>query len=122
MSAKLSDFGLAKLLMQDQTRTFTALESYCWKSYAVVGVWTGIFLLKAIIEQWVYQCFQAGDIGILVGDEEVDLEQLERVVSVGLWCIQYEPSLRPSMKKVQLMLEGIVDVPLPLPASFFDEI
>ncbi|KAJ0097001.1 hypothetical protein Patl1_27798 [Pistacia atlantica] len=49
----------------------------------------------------------------VVRDEDVDKLQLERTVKVGLWCIQYEPSLRPSMKKVLLMLEDIVDIPLP---------
>ncbi|KAJ0096530.1 hypothetical protein Patl1_27814 [Pistacia atlantica] len=56
---------------------------------------------------------EAGQLGEVVRDEDVDKLQLERTVKVGLWCIQYEPSLRPSMKKVLLMLVDIVDIPLP---------
>ncbi|KAJ0096521.1 hypothetical protein Patl1_27266 [Pistacia atlantica] len=41
-------------------------------------------------------------------DEQVELKQLERMIKVALWCILDEPSLRPSMKKVLLMLEGTV--------------
>ncbi|KAJ0097808.1 hypothetical protein Patl1_27826 [Pistacia atlantica] len=47
------------------------------------------------------------------GDEKVDLKQLERMMKIALWCIIDEPSLRPSMKKVLLMLERTVDIPMP---------
>ena len=72
--AKISDFGLAKLLKPNQTNTFTgiqgtkgyvalewhrsqlvtikpmyiALKSYCWSLYVVESVWTGIFLKKKL--------------------------------------------------------------------------
>ncbi|XP_017972495.1 PREDICTED: G-type lectin S-receptor-like serine/threonine-protein kinase LECRK1 [Theobroma cacao] len=148
MCAKISDFGLAKLLMQDQTRTFTGIRGtrgYVapeWHKKVPITVKAdvysfGIVLLEiiccrrsvdcklseneAILEEWVYRCFETEDLGKLVGDrEEVDCKQLKRVLSIGLWCIQHEPSLRPSMKMVQLMLEETVDVPLPPPASFLD--
>jgi len=48
-----------------------------------------------------------------VSAKEVDKRQLERMVKVGLWCILDDPSLCPSIKKVLLMLEGIVDIPIP---------
>ena len=56
----------------------------------------------------------------LVKDEEVEKNMLENIVKVGLWCIQDDPSLRPSMKKVILMLEETVDIPAPplRPTSF----
>ncbi|KAG4203217.1 hypothetical protein ERO13_A05G387900v2 [Gossypium hirsutum] len=74
--AKISDFGLAKLLMGDHTRTFTVLDK-------------------------------------LVLGEEVDKKSLERMVMVALWCIQDEPALRPSIKTVVMMLEGITDICVP---------
>ncbi|CAN6678859.1 unnamed protein product [Malus baccata var. baccata] len=49
----------------------------------------------------------------VVGEQEVDTRQFERMIKVALWCIQDEPSLRPSMKKVLLMLEGTVEIPIP---------
>lgn len=69
---------------------------------------------QAILEEWVQNCFENGELWKLVGDgENVDMSQLERMVKVALWCLQEEPSLRPSMKSVLLMLEGILDVPSP---------
>ena len=48
-----------------------------------------------------------------------DREQLERFVMIAIWCIQEDPSLRPTMRKVMQMLEGIVDVPVPPSPSPF---
>ncbi|XVF61859.1 hypothetical protein PTKIN_Ptkin08bG0168000 [Pterospermum kingtungense] len=139
--AKIADFGLAKLLKPDQTKTFTGIRGT--KGYVApewhrklpvtvkVDVYSfGVVLLEiiccrrsvdwslgeeeAVLEEWVYQCFEAGELRKLIGDsEEVDEKQLERMVRVGLWCILDEPTLRPSMKKVLLMLEGTVEIPVP---------
>ncbi|XP_059431460.1 G-type lectin S-receptor-like serine/threonine-protein kinase LECRK3 [Corylus avellana] len=148
--AKISDFGLAKLLKQDQTKTFTGIRGtrgYVapeWHRKLPITVKAdvysyGIVLLEiiccrknvdcnlpekeAILEEWAYYCFETGDITKLLGDEKVDNKQAERMVKLGIWCIQDEPSLRPSMKKVLLMLEGTVDIPIPpSPASFLSAI
>ncbi|XP_059431465.1 G-type lectin S-receptor-like serine/threonine-protein kinase LECRK3 [Corylus avellana] len=148
--AKISDFGLAKLLKQDQTKTFTGIRGtrgYVapeWHRKLPITVKAdvysyGIVLLEiiccrknvdwnlpekeAILEEWAYHCFETGDITKLLGDEEVDKKQVERMVRLAIWCIQDEPSLRPSMKKVLLMLEGTVDIPIPpSPASFLSAI
>jgi hypothetical protein len=59
----------------------------------------------------------------LVGEEVAEKKQLDRMVKVGIWCTLDEPSLRPSMKKVLLMLEGTVEIPIPpSPTSFFTAI
>ncbi|XWS29411.1 hypothetical protein CRYUN_Cryun24cG0027300 [Craigia yunnanensis] len=146
--AKIADFGLAKLLKPDQTKTITGIRGtrgYVapeWHKKLPVTVKAdvysfGIVVLEiiccrrsvdwslheeeAVLEEWVYHCFQAGELQKLVEDaEEVDEKQLERMVRVGLWCILEEPTLRPSMKKVLLMLEGTVEIPVPpSPTSFF---
>ncbi|KAL3653401.1 hypothetical protein CASFOL_003082 [Castilleja foliolosa] len=148
--AKISDFGLAKLLKQDQTKTYTGIRGtrgYVapeWHRNQPVTVKAdvysyGIVLLEiiccrrsvdsslsedeAILEEWVYSCYEAGEIGKLVSDEEVDKRKLGRMVKIGIWCIQDEPSFRPSMKKVLLMLEGTVEIPVPpSPTSFFSSV
>ncbi|KAI3451494.1 hypothetical protein Pfo_008159 [Paulownia fortunei] len=148
--AKISDFGLAKLLKQDQTNTYTGIrgtKGYVapeWHQKQPVTVKAdvysfGIVLLEiiccrrsvdwnlsedeAILEEWVYNCYAAGELGNIMGNEIVDKRKLERMVKIGIWCIQDEPSLRPSMKKVLLMLEGTVDIPVPpSPTSFLSSI
>ena len=58
-----------------------------------------------------------------VSGKEVHKKQLERMVKVGLWCILDESSLRLLIKKVLLMLEGTVDIPIPpSPTSFLSTI
>ncbi|XP_031107144.1 G-type lectin S-receptor-like serine/threonine-protein kinase LECRK3 [Ipomoea triloba] len=148
--AKISDFGLAKHMKQDQTRTYTGVrgtKGYVapeWHRKMAVTVKAdvysfGIVLLElitrrksvdwslsedeAVLEEWVYSCFDAGEVSKVVGEEEVEKKQVERLVKIAIWCTQEEPSLRPSMKKVLLMLEGTVDIPVPpSPTSFLSAV
>lgn len=144
-NARISDFGLAKLLMINQSRTETGIRGT--KGYVApdwfrsapitvkVDVYSfGVLLLeiiccrrnvdcgnfdddeKAILTDWAYDCYRAGRIDILVdNDDEAinDMKRLERFVMVAIWCLQEDPSLRPTMKKVMLMLEGIAPVTVP---------
>ncbi|XP_004308261.1 PREDICTED: G-type lectin S-receptor-like serine/threonine-protein kinase RLK1-like [Fragaria vesca subsp. vesca] len=143
-TGKISDFGLARLLVPsetkinstglvDQRRSYAAPEL---KKNAMISVKAdiysfGIVLLEIvccrrnievnvstpddmILSDWVYNCYAAGELGRLVEeDENVDLKTLERMVKVGLWCVQDDPALRPFMKNVILMLEGTMDIPVP---------
>ncbi|KAH0745632.1 hypothetical protein KY285_007289 [Solanum tuberosum] len=148
--AKISDFEMAKLLKKDQTRTYTGIRGtrgYVapeWHRNLPVTVKAdicsfGVVLLElicrrkcvdlslneneAILEYWVYNCFDAGELDKLLRDEEVDKRQFERMVKISIWWIQDKPSLRPSMKKVLLMLEGTVEIPVPpSPTSFLSTI
>jgi len=143
-NARISDFGLSKLLMINQSRTETGIRGT--KGYvapdwfrsapitAKVDVYSfGVLLLeiiccrrnvdgkseieeKGILTDWAYDCYRAGRIDILVenDDESInDINKLERFVMVAIWCLQEDPSLRPTMKKVMLMLEGIAPVTIP---------
>eukprot|EP00268_Persea_americana_P045671 TRINITY_DN4668_c0_g1_i3.p1 TRINITY_DN4668_c0_g1~~TRINITY_DN4668_c0_g1_i3.p1 ORF type:complete len:800 (+),score=82.00 TRINITY_DN4668_c0_g1_i3:38-2401(+) len=144
-TAKISDFGLAKLLTPNQTRTFTgprgtrgylAPEWYQNKPISVkADIYSfGIVLLEIvccrrnieleveddeiILTDWISKCYRAGELAKLFHGEEVEKKQFERVVMVGLWCIQSEPAFRPTMKNVILMIEGNIDVQVPpFPAS-----
>ncbi|XXG72918.1 hypothetical protein AAC387_Pa07g1912 [Persea americana] len=144
--AKISDFGLAKLLMPDQTKTYTGIRGtrgYVapeWHRGAPITVKAdvysfGIVLLELtccrrhveieaaeseiILLDWVYNCFEHGKLDKLVGEEEVEKTMLERMVRVGLWCTQDDPASRPTIKKVILMLEGIMNTPIPPSLSCF---
>ncbi|XXG65314.1 hypothetical protein AAC387_Pa05g3047 [Persea americana] len=145
--AKISDFGLAKLMKPEQTKTFTGIRGtrgYVapeWHKNMPVTVKAdvysfGIVLLEIIccrrnveIEakeeekilcDWVHDCFQAGELEKLVTFEDVDKKSLEEMVKVGLWCIQEKPSVRPSMKMVVMMFEGTANIPPPPLSSFLN--
>ncbi|GAU50238.1 hypothetical protein TSUD_194730 [Trifolium subterraneum] len=45
--------------------------------------------------------------------EVIDNNVLESMIKVALWCIQDDPFLRPTMKGVVLMLEGVTDIAIP---------
>ncbi|KAK1371206.1 Receptor-like serine/threonine-protein kinase [Heracleum sosnowskyi] len=72
---------------------------------------------KAILTDWVWDCFQDGRIFDLVDKDNEDIlsdwEKVEIFVMVGIWCIQEDPSLRPTMRKAIQMLEGVADIPYP---------
>lgn len=71
---------------------------------------------QIMLTDWVYICLKRGRLAMLVEQQEstpVEAKQLERMVLVGLWCVQEDPSLRPSIKRVVQMLEGTVEIPVP---------
>ncbi|KAJ6947931.1 receptor-like protein kinase 1 [Populus alba x Populus x berolinensis] len=80
---------------------------------------------EIILADWAYDCYRGRKLDELVkADEEVknDMKTLERLVMVSIWCIQEDPSLRPSMRTVTQMLEGIVQVSVPPCPSPFSSI
>lgn len=142
--ARISDFGLAKLLNMNQTRTNTAIRGT--KGYvaiewfknmpitAKVDVYSyGVMLLeivscrksvqfeeedeaKAILTEWAYDCYNEGALHALVEDDKEaldDMNTLEKLVMIALWCVQEDPDLRPTMRNVTQMLEGVVEVKVP---------
>ncbi|KAJ6366347.1 hypothetical protein OIU77_002849 [Salix suchowensis] len=60
-------------------------------------------------------CYGAGELKKVVGEVEVNLEELEKMVKIGLWCVQTEIDLRPTMKQVILMMDGTIVTPPPPP-------
>ncbi|KAI3996680.1 hypothetical protein MKX01_042371 [Papaver californicum] len=144
-TARISDFGLAKLLMTNQTRTLTGIRGtrgYVAPEWfrnapisAKVDVYSfGVMLLeiiccrkgieldlgeedkKFVLTDWAYDCFKQGKLQDLVDDDEdvvKDMITFKRLVMIAIWCIQEEPLIRPSMKKITQMLEGVVEVSVP---------
>jgi len=139
--AKISDFGLSKLLYPDEIRSSMALSQSRghmapeWQNNALMSVKAdiysfGVVLLEIIccrssikvdvstpdemnLSSWAYQCFAAGQLDKLVKDEDIEFESLERMVKIGLLCVQHDPASRPCIKNVILMLEGSEDIPAP---------
>ncbi|CAL9000255.1 unnamed protein product [Prunus brigantina] len=56
--------------------------------------------------EWIYNLLEQGnDLRIHIGDDEGGVTIARKLAIVGLWCIQWHPIDRPSMKVVVQMLE-----------------
>ncbi|XP_058091284.1 G-type lectin S-receptor-like serine/threonine-protein kinase At1g34300 [Magnolia sinica] len=145
-NAKVSDFGLAKLVNPKDHRYRTLTSVRGTRGY-LAPEWLanlpitsksdvysyGMVLLEIVsgrrnfdvsgdtgrkkFSVWAYEEFDRGSITSIVdkrlADEELDVEQLDRVIQVSFWCIQEQPSQRPTMGKVVQMLEGIMTIEKP---------
>ncbi|GLT61352.1 hypothetical protein SLA2020_340650 [Shorea laevis] len=59
--------------------------------------------------EWVYNCLDRAEVlGIRIENERHD-KITRKLTIVRLWCIQWYPTDRPSMKSVVHMLEGEAD-------------
>ncbi|GMN26561.1 hypothetical protein TIFTF001_001336 [Ficus carica] len=148
-TARISDFGLAKILKIDRIQTTTAIRGT--KGYVApewfrhmpvtgkVDVYSyGILLLelvcgrknfeaeaedqnRMVLADWAYDCYSETKLHLLVeNDEEAmnDMKRVEKYVMTAIWCIQEDPSLRPTMREVIKILEGTLGVsPPPDPSS-----
>ncbi|KAF3968317.1 hypothetical protein CMV_007788 [Castanea mollissima] len=109
-----------KGVLASDSKRFVAvkkLEIICCKSSVAFALGEE----EALID-WAYECYKDKKLDKLIeNDEEArnDMKRLERLVIVAIWCIQEDPSLRPSMKKVTQMLEGVIEVSVPPSPSLF---
>ncbi|KAK1423810.1 hypothetical protein QVD17_19119 [Tagetes erecta] len=145
--AKVSDFGLAKLMTREQSHVFTTMRGtrgYLapeWiTSYAISeksDVYSfGMVLLEIIggrknydssmisekshFPSYAFKMMEEGNIQEIFDPQMKIDERDERVIGaikVALWCIQDDMNLRPPMTKVVQMLEGLSHVPDPPMAS-----
>ncbi|XP_060210963.1 G-type lectin S-receptor-like serine/threonine-protein kinase LECRK2, partial [Lycium barbarum] len=141
LTAKIADFGIAKLLGKDQTRTTTKIRGT--RGYVApewfrnmpitvkVDVYSfGILLLELIrcrksykqdvanenemiLAEWTCDCYRRKELHLLAGNDEEAIEDIMRFEKLLMVAIQESPALWPSMKNVMLMLEGSVEVSIP---------
>ena len=147
-TAKVSDFGLAKLSspMDHRHRNLTSVRGtrgYLAPEWLANLPTTsksdvysyGMVLLEIVSGRrnfevseetnrkkcsiWAYEEFEKGNIrGVVdkrLSGQEVNLEEAKRVLMACFWCIQEQPSQRPTMSKVVQMLEGVTDIERPPP-------
>ncbi|PON39365.1 Serine/threonine protein kinase [Parasponia andersonii] len=63
--------------------------------------------------EWIYNLLEEGDdLRIHIAKEE-DAKIAEKLAMIGLWCIQWHPVSRPTMKAVVQMLEGGEELTMP---------
>ncbi|PIN08505.1 Serine/threonine protein kinase [Handroanthus impetiginosus] len=139
LNPKVCDFGLAKLCSKEQSAvTMTAARgtmgyiapevlsrTFGKVSYKSDVYSFGMLLLEMVggrknvderlntsqvyFPQWIYKNLNVGE-DIWARIEEAEGGNIAKKLSiVGLWCIQWHPSDRPSMKRVVQMLEGDED-------------
>ncbi|XVE52209.1 hypothetical protein DITRI_Ditri02bG0104600 [Diplodiscus trichospermus] len=147
-TAKVSDFGLAKLMSREESQVYTRLrgtrgylapewitnnpisEKSDVYSYGIVFLEIiggrknydpGETPEKTHLPSFAFKMLEEGNLKKIL-DPKPDIDENdERFVSaikVALWCIQQEMRLRPPMTKVVQMLEGLCDVPQPPITSF----
>lgn len=132
---KISDFGLAKLCSKNKsTVSMTAIRGTV--GYIAPEVFSrnfgnvsyksdiysyGMLLLEMVggrkntqknqedyqvlYPEWIHHLVEGGEMQIDVEDD-ADNNVARKLAIVGLWCIQWHPMNRPSMKAVVEMLEG----------------
>ncbi|GAB4854577.1 G-type lectin S-receptor-like serine/threonine-protein kinase SD2-5 [Ancistrocladus abbreviatus] len=145
--AKVSDFGLAKLMNREQSHVFTTLRGtrgYLapeWiTNYAISeksDVYSyGMVLLEIIggrknydpllspekshFPSYAFKMMEEGNIKEIVDSylkHDPYDESVCAAIRVALWCIQEDMSLRPPMTRVVQMLEGLCPVPQPPTSS-----
>ncbi|XP_031247687.1 LEAF RUST 10 DISEASE-RESISTANCE LOCUS RECEPTOR-LIKE PROTEIN KINASE-like 2.1 isoform X2 [Pistacia vera] len=60
--------------------------------------------------QWIYERLEVGEeLGLLGISNEEDKECVRKMIIVSLWCIQTNPSDRPTMSRAVEMLEGSIN-------------
>ncbi|KMT18927.1 hypothetical protein BVRB_2g030270 [Beta vulgaris subsp. vulgaris] len=145
--AKVSDFGLAKLMSREQSHVFTTLRGtrgYLapeWiTNYAISeksDVYSyGMVLLEIIggrknydpslssekshFPAYAFKMMEEGKLREILDSSlkyDPNEESVQTAIKVALWCIQEDMSVRPSMTRVVQMLEGISHVPDPPTSS-----
>ncbi|KAF5186439.1 Pr5-like receptor kinase [Thalictrum thalictroides] len=132
-SAKIADFGLARIMNRDVSRVDLSrtrgtpgyIAPEAWRPQSQVtfkcDVYSfGMMLFEVVgkrengrAEKWfpglVWSQFENGNLEHFLKDcgiiAEKDKENANILCKIALWCIQENPDLRPSMKDVVLMLE-----------------
>ncbi|KAK7320404.1 hypothetical protein VNO77_29838 [Canavalia gladiata] len=139
-NAKVSDFGLAKLIEDDKTHVSTRVAGtigYMAPEYAMRGYLTdkadvysfGVVALETVsgksntnfrpnddfvyLLDWAYVLQERGSLLELVDPDlgaEYSTEEVMIVLNVALLCTNASPTLRPTMPQVVSMLEGWTDI------------
>ncbi|XP_021773788.1 cold-responsive protein kinase 1-like isoform X1 [Chenopodium quinoa] len=140
LSAKITDFGLAKLIPANMTHVSTRVAGtlgYLAPEYALRGQLTrkadiysfGVLLLEIVcgrcnrnrrlppgdqhLLQRAWRMFEKETLVELIDEAfrgDLDIEEASRFLKIALLCTQGVPKLRPMMSTVVRMLQGKVEI------------
>nr|XP_023874664.1 putative receptor-like protein kinase At4g00960 [Quercus suber] len=146
MNPKISDFGMARMFVVDQTEGSTnrivGTYGYMAPEYAMLGQFSiksdvfsyGVLILEVLSGQKITHFHDGENSGYLLSyawknwREETTsnlidptlrggpITEILRCIKIGLLCVQENASDRPSMTSVVLMLNGNLD-PIPTPTQ-----
>ncbi|KAM0047155.1 putative protein kinase RLK-Pelle-SD-2b family [Helianthus debilis subsp. tardiflorus] len=149
-NAKVSDFGLSKLIDRDQSQVMTTMRGtpgYMapeWLNSVItekVDVYSfGIVLLEILCGRWNFdrsqpeeswhllgvfqQCWEQGTLLDIVDKYSEDMQthgsEGVEMMKVASWCLQTNYTRRPSMSSVVNVLEGRMNVESNLDYNFTD--
>uniref|UniRef100_A0A251T3N2 Receptor-like serine/threonine-protein kinase n=2 Tax=Helianthus annuus TaxID=4232 RepID=A0A251T3N2_HELAN len=149
-NARVSDFGLSKLIDRNQPQVMTTVRGtpgYLapeWLSSVItekVDVYSfGIVLLEMLCgrkkfdisqpeESWnlldvLQKCWEQGTLQDMVDKYSKDMQthssEVVEMIKVASWCLQYDFTKRPSMSMVVKVLEGVMKVESNLDSNFTD--
>lgn len=71
---------------------------------------------QMVLADWAYDCYEQSKLHLLFeNDDEAmeDIKNIEKYIMIAMWCIQEDPSLRPTTKKLTMMLKGAKQVSVP---------
>ncbi|KAJ0489105.1 putative protein kinase RLK-Pelle-SD-2b family [Helianthus annuus] len=149
-NAKVSDFGLSKLIDRNQTQVMTTMRGtpgYLapeWLSSVItekVDVYSfGIVVLEMLCgrkkfdtslseEGWhllgvLQKCWEQGTLQDMVDKYSEDMQahnsEVVEMMKLASWCLQYNFKRRPSMSTVVKVLEGVMEVESRLNYNFTD--
>ncbi|KAM6572550.1 hypothetical protein CsatA_016630 [Cannabis sativa] len=137
MTARLGDFGLAKMHHHEKLASTTIVVGtvgYMAPEVVQTGRVSaqtdvfgfGVLVLEVVsgrrpiqeglpgLVHWVWRMMEETGEVVCVLDERIkskggyNMEEVERVLSLGLWCVHPEPNERPTMRQVVKLLERSV--------------
>ena len=138
-NAKVSDFGLSELIDKDENQaliTMRGTPGYLapeWRENRITvkaDIYSfGIVLLEIVTGRRHFDQTRAESSSHMLGllqkkgeedrlidiveiwDEDINnREELERMIKIGAWCLQDDPTRRPPMSVVVKVLEGVMEV------------
>ncbi|KAK8952329.1 G-type lectin S-receptor-like serine/threonine-protein kinase RLK1 [Platanthera zijinensis] len=106
ITAKVDVYSYGVLLLE-----LVSCRKYLLSEEDVEGVY--------VLSDWAYKCLMESTLERMLPkknkeeEEEVDKEELKKMVMVALWCLQKDPGNRKSIKEVVRMLGGKASIPVP---------
>ncbi|XP_052187888.1 cysteine-rich receptor-like protein kinase 3 isoform X2 [Diospyros lotus] len=113
---KIADFGLARLFPEDKSHISTAVAG-------TLGYMAPEYIVRGKLTEKVWNLYGTGRLREVVDASlrgEFEEEEANRVLQIGLLCVQATAETRPSMSMVVTMLRDDHEIPQPTQPPFLN--